>query len=79
MTKYYKIVKDGSMVNPYAVFVKCTGFWQQISPWYFRRGNAERYLWKITKGHSKGSWHYLQINGKDRLASVELEIENMPF
>lgn len=79
MVKYYKIVKDDSMVSPYAVFVKCTGFWQQISPWYFRRGYAERYLRKIASDEIKVSYHYVQINGKDRLTSIEIEIEQVSF
>ena len=28
----------------YAVFVEANGFWQQVSPWYSRYGNAERYM-----------------------------------
>ena len=82
MVKHYKIYKIEDMFNmtaPYAVFMKCNGFWQQISPWYFRRGNAERYLWKITKEFTNGKWNYTQINGRDRLTSVEIEIENPCF
>lgn len=28
----------------YAVFRKCHGFWQQVSPWYCRYGNATRFM-----------------------------------
>lgn len=36
----YAIFKDEANVSPYAVF-KWTGqFWQQITPWYYRKGNA---------------------------------------
>ena len=28
----------------YAVFVKCSGVWQQVSNWYYRYGNAVNYM-----------------------------------
>ena len=39
----YWIMQDESMINQFCVMVKTeAGFSQQISPWYFRKGNAIR-------------------------------------
>lgn len=39
----YWIMQDESMVNQFCVMVKTeAGFSQQISPWYFRKGNVIR-------------------------------------
>lgn len=37
----YYVMKDTTQINQYCVMVKTAfGFSQQISPWYFRKGNA---------------------------------------
>lgn len=37
----YFVMQDDTMINQYCVMVKTEyGFSQQISPWYFRKGNA---------------------------------------
>ena len=44
----YYVVKDETQINQFCVMVKTgAGFSQQISPWYFRRGNAIRKYNKI--------------------------------
>jgi len=47
-TKQYRIVKDNPETNskPWCVEVKCSGFWQQVSPWYMFCGSAEQYCKK---------------------------------
>lgn len=40
---------NGVDIDHYAVFAQCDGFWQQISPWYMKFGNAQRYLFKKIK------------------------------
>ena len=44
-TRQYKIVKDTkhNAVQPWYVIVKCTGFWQQVSPRYMYCSAAERF------------------------------------
>lgn len=40
----YYVMQDDTMINQYCVMVKTeAGFSQQISPWYFKKGNAIRY------------------------------------
>lgn len=37
----YFVMQDTTQINQYCVMVKTDfGFSQQISPWYFRKGNA---------------------------------------
>lgn len=37
----YYVMQDTTQINQYCVMVKTDfGFSQQISPWYFRKGNA---------------------------------------
>lgn len=44
----YFVMQDTSMIEQYCVMVKTDfGFSQQISPWYFRKGNAIRKYNKI--------------------------------
>lgn len=38
----YCLVKEESNVSQYAVLKWTGNFWQQVSPWYFRKGNAVR-------------------------------------
>ena len=39
----YFVMQDDTMVDQFCVMVKTkAGFSQQISPWYFRKGNAIR-------------------------------------
>lgn len=39
----YYVMQDPQQINQYCVMVKTgAGFSQQISPWYFRKGNAIR-------------------------------------
>lgn len=39
----YFVMQDDTMIDQYCVMVKTDyGFSQQISPWYFRKGNAIR-------------------------------------
>ena len=39
----YYVMQDPQQINQYCVMVKTSaGFSQQISPWYFRKGNAIR-------------------------------------
>ena len=46
----YYVMKDTTQVNPYCVMVKTSyGFSQQISSWYFRKGNAIKKYEKILK------------------------------
>ena len=42
----YKIVYDKNFIKPYAVFQrnKFGQFWQQVSPWYFYKKNAENWV-----------------------------------
>ena len=47
-THPYFVIQDDEMIEQYCVMVKTeAGFSQQISPWYFRRGNAIRKYNKI--------------------------------
>lgn len=40
----YYILQDTSQINQFCVMLKTgLGFSQQISPWYFRKGNAIRF------------------------------------
>lgn len=44
----YFVMQDDTMIDQYCVMVKTpAGFSQQISPWYFRKGNAIRKYHKI--------------------------------
>lgn len=37
----YYVIQDDTMINQYCVMVRTGGGWsQQISDWYFRKGNA---------------------------------------
>ena len=46
----YFVMQDTSMIDQYCVMVKTGfGFSQQISPWYFRKGNAIRKYNKILR------------------------------
>lgn len=40
----YKIIESKNNARPFAVFVRCDGFWAQCSRWYFYKGNAVRKL-----------------------------------
>lgn len=39
----YKLLRQTSSTTPWAIYKRVNNFWQQISPQYFRRGNALRY------------------------------------
>lgn len=39
----YKLLQQTSSIKPYAIYKLVSNFWQQISPHYFRKGNALRY------------------------------------
>ena len=42
-THPYYVIQDDTMIDQFCVMVKTdAGFSQQISPWYFRKGNAIR-------------------------------------
>lgn len=44
----YFVMQDDTMIEQFCVMVKTeAGFSQQISPWYFRKGNAIRKYNKI--------------------------------
>ena len=44
----YFIIQDDTKIEQYCVMVKTErGFSQQVSPWYFRKGNAIRKYNKI--------------------------------
>lgn len=78
MTKCYKIIPVNDIfghVKPYAVFEKREDLWRQISPRYFRRGNAERYLHKIADSYQNVNYYYMPFNGKDILFYVEIEVD----
>ena len=46
----YYVMQDTSQINQYCVMVKTElGFSQQISPWYFRKGNAINKYHKILR------------------------------
>ena len=46
----YFVMQDDTQINQYCVMVKTgAGFSQQVSPWYFRRGNAVRKYEQILK------------------------------
>lgn len=46
----YYVIQDTSQINQYCVMVKTDfGFSQQISPWYFRKGNAINKYHKILR------------------------------
>ena len=46
----YFVMQDDTKINQYCVMVKTTaGFSQQVSPWYFRKGNAVRKYEQILK------------------------------
>jgi len=44
-TRQYRIVKENPDYNskPWCVEVRCSGFWQQVSPWYMFCNSAVRY------------------------------------
>ena len=46
--KEYKIIESKNNTRPYAVFTNCGGFWQQVSNWYFYKGNAIKKLNQLT-------------------------------
>ena len=77
MEKVLYIVKNSNFVNPYSVYIGCGYFKQQISPAYFRRGNAVRFLKKYLSVYSENphleSWVYNSIdnNKKDVLVYVK--------
>lgn len=43
----YKIIESKNNSRPFAVFARCDGFWAQVSPWYFYKGNAVRKLKRL--------------------------------
>lgn len=46
----YYVMKDTTQINQYCVMVKTSyGFSQQISNWYFRKGNAIKKYEQILK------------------------------
>lgn len=46
----YFVMQDDTQINQYCVMVKTdAGFSQQVSPWYFRKGNAVRKYEQILK------------------------------
>lgn len=46
----YFVMQDDTKINQYSVMVKTgAGFSQQVSPWYFRKGNAVRKYEQILK------------------------------
>ena len=46
----YYVMQDTNMIDQYCVMVKTSyGFSQQISDWYFRKGNAIKKYEKILK------------------------------
>ena len=50
MSYPYYVMQDDTQINQYCVMVKTdAGFSQQISPWYFRKGNAVRKYEQILK------------------------------
>jgi len=54
----YYVMQDESQICQYCVMVKTAyGFSQQISPWYFRKGNAIRKYDKILKAKTKEILH----------------------
>lgn len=51
----YFVMQDTSMIDQYCVMVVTGyGFSQQISPWYFRKGNAIRKYNSILKSKTMG-------------------------
>ena len=70
------IIKDNNELCPYAVFLNTgKGFNQQISPWYFRRGNAVNWLRGYVKRHSISPQFeehcYINVEGCDLLKRVK--------
>lgn len=47
----YKIIESKNNARPFAVFVRCDGFWQQASRWYFYKGNAVRKLKQLNRAY----------------------------
>ncbi len=43
LSQFQGVWPNGKRFGNYAVFVKCNGFWQQVSPWYFSKGWAVRF------------------------------------
>jgi hypothetical protein len=44
-TRVYRIVRENPEYHskPWCVEVRCSGFWQQVSPWYMYCSAATRY------------------------------------
>lgn len=51
MKRKIKVIVDPWQLSPYAVFVECRGFYQQISPWYYYHGCAVRFAKKYAETH----------------------------
>ena len=51
MKQKIKVVVDPWQAKPYAVFVECRGFYQQLSPWYYYHGCAVRYAQDYVATH----------------------------
>ena len=50
----YYVIQDTNKIEQYAVMVRTdAGFSQQISPWYFRKGNAINKYNKILQDKTK--------------------------
>ena len=50
----YYVMQDDTMINQFCVMVNTgAGFNQQISPWYFRKGNAIRKYEQFLKEKTK--------------------------
>lgn len=44
-----RFIGDNYAVFKYIKHEKSCGFWQQVSPWYCRYGNAERKMFQLAK------------------------------
>lgn len=79
MVRYYKIVKEVDRVSQYAVFAKCAGTWCRLSPWYYRKDNAVKYLLKITRPHQNAQYYYDKTDNGDITLCAIHYIENPAF
>lgn len=66
MERQVYILMNKNYLSPYAVFIDTSFGCQQISPWYFRRGNAVRFLKRYLARHSANpaleKWHYIAFD-----------------
>lgn len=66
MERTLSILMNKNQLYPYAVFINASFGCQQISPWYFRRGNAVRFLKRYLAQHSANpaleKWAYLAFD-----------------